>query len=165
MAFSSTFTTSSTTTPGIILSFIQPPSTNTNTTNTTNPEQPEAPETQQQQQEQQQEEAKQEENLSLLPLLFTSHILGTTSSTRYKAAHPDYAKTHVVVSAVADVQRVNVRQVRKFWADQGVAGGGGGGGVDVRVFKEVQVYGKAGGKGGDGGMCISRFPDFHYNFF
>lgn len=69
------------------------------------------------------------------------------------------------MSAVADVQRVNVRQVRKFWADQGVAGGGGGGGVDVRVFKEVQVYGKAGGKGGDGGMCISRFPDFHYNFF
>ncbi|KNG43924.1 aldehyde dehydrogenase [Stemphylium lycopersici] len=77
-------------------------------------------------------------NLVLLPQTFTSHILGTESSTRYQAANPNTVKQHLLVSTIDDISRVNVSQVAKFWAkEQEVVGEG-----DVRLFKEVEVYGK-----------------------
>ncbi|EMD60133.1 hypothetical protein COCSADRAFT_40566 [Bipolaris sorokiniana ND90Pr] len=109
---------SSPTTTGLILSFIQPTSSSSSPDSKDNTE------------------------FLLLPQLFTSHILGTTRSTLYKAANASYPKQHLLVSVMDDVAHVNVEQVAKFWAGERVVQEE----ADVRGFSEVQVYEKERGK-------------------
>ncbi|EUC50079.1 hypothetical protein COCMIDRAFT_32646 [Bipolaris oryzae ATCC 44560] len=109
-----------TTTTGLILSFIQPtPSSSDNNNNN-----------------------KDDTEFALLPQLFTSHVLGTSRSTFYKAANPSYPKQHLLVSVMNNVAHVNVEQVAKFWAGERVVQGE----ADVRGFKEVQVFEKGRGR-------------------
>ncbi|KAH7564517.1 hypothetical protein BM1_01564 [Bipolaris maydis] len=108
-----------TTTTGLILSFIQPTFSSSSSP-----------------------DSKDSTEFALLPQLFTSHVLGTTRSTLYKAANPSYPKQHLLVSLMDDVEHVNVEQVAKFWAGEKVVQGE----ADVRGFSEVEVYEKERGK-------------------
>ena len=84
-----------TTTPGTILSFLQPSSPSPNI----------------------------DDKWSLLPQLFTAHIPGIQSTVFYQAADPSYPKQHLLVSAVDNVARINATQVVRFWGDEkGVEG-------------------------------------------